>query len=137
MVDARALGWRSLLAADGLFSVEIDGWEFLTDHYVLMPTARISGLSIGYGEHLMPMRPQAADGFAMWLQATVLPAASDRVFKVAHIRPLEEAGFTVRPLDGVKDAHGICSGEQLVGLITPLPRRHEAAAAPGTHRKAR
>ncbi|WBQ02993.1 hypothetical protein [Kribbella sp. CA-293567] len=137
MVDAQALGWRILLANGGLSSVEIDGEEYLLDPVVLMQASRIGGLPVGYGNHLFPTIQQAADGFAMWLQATVLPTPSDRVFKVDYLSLLEEAGFTVRPLEGVRNAHGICDGLQMVGLINPLPRRHEAATSPGTHRGAR
>jgi hypothetical protein len=138
MVDYRAMGWHDL-QPDGLFSVQIDGWQYMTDHYVLLPTARIDGLPVGYDNLLMPLARQAAEGFGMWLSANVLPDPSDRVFERRRIDPLEEAGFKVRALDGVKDAHGICDYGHLdlVGLITPVRRRHEAAAAPSTHRRAR
>lgn len=135
MVDARAMQWAERRST--LYSLEIDGWQYLTDHYVMLPTARVGGLPVGYGNLLMPLARQAEEGLAMWLSANVLPEPSTRVFERIRIDPVEGAGFKVRPLERVREAHGICDPQlRLVGLIVPLRRRMEEAAAAGTIRTA-
>lgn len=138
MVDARSL-WHD---ADGwakpLLLGTIDGAQYISDRYILLPVSRIGGLPVGWGSLLTPLSGQAEDALAEWLTAGVLPDPSARVFAVDIIGPLEAAGFRLRPLEGVKDAHGICDPDlQLVGLATPLRRRMEADAAAGTTRTAR
>ena len=110
---------------------EIDGWQYLTDRYVFLPTARLTELPVGYDQvlRLQSMPLQASEGFAEWMTATVLPAPSYRVFQPERIDPLEQAGFKVRELVGVKDVHGICDGLEVVGLIAPIMRSREAEFA--------
>ena len=151
MVDARALWWHEPEVCDCASPDEdfpcphdtaggwdypmalgtIDGWTYITDRYVLLPVARIGGLPVGYAKELrlQPIPGQSLDGFAEWMAATVLPDPSPRLFSKWMVDPLEQAGFRIRPLDGVKDAHGICDPDlSLVGLVIPLRRALEAEA---------
>lgn len=123
MVSARALWPKTADWPSPLFYCTLDGAGYISDRYVMLPVARLGALPVGYGNHLVPLPPQAEDGFAMWLTSTVLPDPSDRMFDGRIIDPLEAAGFKVRPLEGVKDAHGICDPDlELVGLAIPLRR---------------
>lgn len=123
MVSARAL-WPKTVDVSWpapMFYCTIDGAGYISDRSTLMPVARLAALPVGWGNLMMPLPPQAEDGFAMWLASTVLPGPSDRLFARAIVDPLEAAGFLLRPLDGVRNAHGICdpTGE-LVGLAMPM-----------------
>lgn len=119
-------GWVS-----PMYMGTIDGAGYITDQYSLLPIARVGELPVGYG-HVLNLRPvpgQALEGFAEWLTATVIPDASTRLFANWLIDPLEEAGFRIRPLEGVKDTHGICDPDlALVGLVIPVRRALEADA---------
>lgn len=122
-VSARAL-WHPDEKApwqQPLFSCTVDGWDYISDRFILIPVARLLALPLGYGNLLVPLAPQAEAAFADWLNATVIPAQSDRLFAHNIIGPLEDAGFVLRPLVGVRNAHGICDPDlKLVGLAIPL-----------------
>lgn len=123
MVSARALWWDEADWASPMHLGTIDGASYITDRHALLPVARIAGLPVGWEKKLglKPIRPQALDGMAEWLNARVVPEASGRLFSLWLINPLEQAGFRIRPLEGVKDAHGICDPDlELVGLAIPL-----------------
>lgn len=106
---------------------EIDGWQYLTDRYVFLPAIRLTELPVGYDQvlRLQPMPRQASEGSAEWMTASVLPASSYRQFHPQRLDPLEQAGFKIRGLVGVKDVHGICDGIEVVGLISPIVRSRE------------
>lgn len=124
-------GWPRLLGGS------VDGVNYITDRYVILPVERLAELPVGYGNLLEKLGRQSEDGLAEWLGAKVLRDPSDRVFAVDIINPLEAAGFLVRPLDGVKETHGICDPDlQLVGLAAPVRRQREAERPPGTARTA-
>lgn len=147
MVSARALWWSPATACEcgperfrdypcsceGGWAApmtfgELDGVTYLTDGFVLLPVHALGGLPVGYDQVLAvgPMRPQAMDGFAMWLATRPVSEPSDRAFARSLIDPIEEAGFRLRPLEGVKDAHGICDDElQVIGLAIPVRRNLE------------
>lgn len=149
MVDARALWWAAAEVCDcaapdedyqcmhdttggwvsPLSIGEIDGWGYITDRYVLLPISRLGGMPVGYGQKLglEPVKPQALEGFAEWLNCRVDPGPSDRVFTRRLIDPIEAAGLLIRPLQSRVDVHGICEPDlqTLIGLITPLPRNLE------------
>lgn len=137
MVSARAL-WhpadKSSWPAQ-MFSCTIDGWDYISDRFMLLPVARLGELPVGYDELLVPLPPQAEAQFAEWMNATVIPAPSNRMFDRAIIDPLEAAGFLLRPLVGVKNAHGICEDLDLalVGLAIPV---HAAVTSGESCRKA-
>ncbi|HEY9410299.1 MAG TPA: hypothetical protein VIP77_12020 [Jiangellaceae bacterium] len=114
--------------AGEMYVGDIDGRQFITDRYVCLPVERLTQLPVGYGRelNLRPLPRQAAEGFAEWMTAAVLPAPSYRLFQPERIDPLEAAGFKVRELVGVKDAHAICDhGLEVAGLITPIMRSRE------------
>lgn len=135
MVSARAL-WHPETGSrpTQLFSCTVDGWDYITDRSILLPVARLAALPVGYGELLVPLPPQAEAAFSDWLNATVRPDRSDRMFDRTIIDPLEEAGFLLRPLADVRNAHGICDPDvKLVGLAIPV---HVAVTSGETARKA-
>lgn len=131
MVSARDLWWSEPEHDAGgwanIMFTEIDGWQYLTDRYVFLPTARLTELPVGYDQvlHLQPLPRQATEGLAEWMSASVLPAPSYRQFHLDRLDPLEQAGFRIRELVGVKDVHGICDGLEVVGLISPIMRSRE------------
>lgn len=103
----------------------VDGWMYLTDRFVLLPAAVLGGLPVGYDKvlGLEPIRPQAMDAFAEWLNTPVILEPSDRAFARGLIDPLEQAGYRLRPLEGVKDAHGVCDEDlKVIGLAIPVRR---------------
>ena len=109
----------------------IDGVTYITDQFLLLPVAQLGGLPVGYDKvlELRPIRPQAMDGFAMWMNATAVDEPSDRVFFTWLLDPVELAGFRVRPLTGVKDAHAICGDRlEVVGLVIPVGRNKVEAS---------
>lgn len=115
-------GWQDILFT------EINGWQYLTNRFVLLPTARLAELPVGYDQvlGLSPLSGQAADGLAEWLTGEVLLFPPDRLFYEGSIDPLEKAGFLIRALAGVKDAHAICDEDlTVVGLVSAVPRKQE------------
>lgn len=139
MVDARALWWHpegclcsgvpqpSAGWVGPLLIGEINGWTYLTDRVTFVPVARIGGLPVGYATQwtIVPLPPQALEGLATWLNATVIDEVPTRVFASVVVDPLEQAGFLIRPLDRIKDAHGICDPDlNLVGLVMPMARSY-------------
>lgn len=139
MVSARALWWHQAgclcsgkpQAAEGwvgpFHSGIVDGWAYLTDRVTFMPVARLGGLPVGWGNDTIPLTPQAEDGLAVWLNATVIDSRPTRVFASVVVDPLEQAGFLIRPLEGVREAHGICDPDlSLVGLVMPMHRAYVA-----------
>lgn len=133
-VSAKALWWGDDAWAAPMYLGEIDGWGYITDQFSLLPVARLAELPVGYGHvlNLKPLPLQALEGFGLWLTATVLHCPSQRLFAGRVIDPLEKAGFVVRPLEGVKDAHGVCDPDMsLVGLVIPVRRSAEVDAAKG------
>lgn len=143
MVSARALWWHDAGClcsgvpqpkagwVEPLHLGEINGWSYLTDRVTFLPIARIGGLPVGYATTwaIVPLAPQAVEGLAMWLNATVVDEVPDRVFASVVVDPLEEAGFVIRRLQGVREAHGICDPDlSLVGLVMPMARSYAANA---------
>lgn len=126
-------GWPA-----SLWIGEIEGVHHLTDRYVLLPVPRLTGLPASSDLGLQPLGHQALDGFAEMLTASPVPATSSpRLFARPLIDPLEQAGFKIRELVGVKDVHGICDPDMtVVGLIIPLARRLEDGDVRNTHRVA-
>lgn len=103
-----------------MMKATIDGTLFITDRHVLLPADRVLGWD-RIDHPLIELRPQASDGLAEWLTATVLPDASDRVFYRKFIDALEQAGFLIRPLEGLMATHGICDPDlRLVGVVSPV-----------------
>lgn len=144
LVSARALWWREAEEChcveefadqcthtqttgwvSPLWIGEINGWTYLTDRVVFLPVSLIGGLPVGYATEwsLIPLPPQAVDGLATWLQATVNPEPSSRLFAAPVIDPLEQVGYRIRRLEGIREAHGICDPDlKLVGLVMPMAR---------------
>lgn len=116
---------------------EIDGWTYLTDQYVMLPVSRLTELPVGYDQvlRLTPVPAQGADGMAEWMTTDAIPERPERYFSTRLIDPLEQAGFLIRPLNGVKNAHAICvPGLTVVGLLVAVPRPAEDPAAPNMRR---
>lgn len=139
MVSARALWWHEAgcmcsgtpQAEDGWVGTFhyglVDGWGYLTDRVTFMPVARLGGLPVGYANGTIMLTPQAVDGLATWLNATVIDTRPTRVFASVVVDPLEQAGFLIRPLEGVREAHGVCDPDlKLIGLVMPMARAYVA-----------
>lgn len=104
-----------------LLSFDIDGALYITNRFDLLPASHLGGLPVGYGSLLTPLGGQAVDGFITWLQARPIPEPSDRVFDRRRLDLFEKAGYLIRPLEGVADAHGICTPElEVIGLTVPI-----------------
>lgn len=110
-------------------------WAYPLNHVAVGTTPFITDRFLAFPAHLLDNAPPADrlltmenDGPASkllgtYLSAPPLPDASLRWFRPELIDPVEAAGFTVRPLGGQADTHGVCDPDQdgrVVGLIMPI-----------------
>jgi hypothetical protein len=104
---------------------EIDGWQYLTDRYVFLPTAMLTELPVGYDQvlNLQPMPRQASEGLIEWMTLTPAAERGDAVFRAGLLDVLEGAGLLVRPLPLKSRVHAICEPDMcVVGLAMPVRR---------------
>ncbi len=123
--DECAGSWFDDLA---FFSGEYAGDRLITDRHLALRVAYLTGLE-EVPAIIRPLHSAAEAGMGDWLtadpQVAVVP---DRLFATYLLDPLEAAGFRVRPLDRVKDVHGVCvptESWQVVGLLSAVPRSAE------------
>lgn len=123
--DQRTGSWYDDLA---FFSGEYAGDRLITDRHLALRVAYITGLEEVPAE-IRPLHSAAEAGMADWLacdpEVAVIP---DRLFFTHLLDPLEAAGFRIRPLERVKDVHGVCVpglSWHVVGLLSAVPRSAE------------
>lgn len=107
------------------FSGEYAGDRLITDGHLALRVNRITGLE-DVPASIRQLHSAAEASMDDWLQCDPLVAViPDRLFPNHLLDPLEQAGFRVRPLDRVKNVHGVCVPDEswrIVGLFNALPR---------------
>ncbi|WP_433169917.1 hypothetical protein [Kribbella sp. CA-247076] len=118
-----------------LWTVELDGVEYLTDRHVTIRRDRLTGVD-GHRFDTLEFPP---DNIARVLEALAAPLAGTPTtarFAVDILAALFDVGAGVLPLAGdlVPDTHAVMFCAQRIGLVTPIPAwraAHALGAIPG------
>ncbi|MFD7161706.1 hypothetical protein ACFV9C_44475 [Kribbella sp. NPDC059898] len=105
-----------------LWTVEVDGIEYLTDRLVVIRTDRLDGLD-GERFDALEFAPKNAARLLEALAAPLAGVPATTRFEVDVIAALYAVGAGILPLAGdrVPDLHAVIYGGERIGLVTPLP----------------
>ncbi|MFD7161669.1 hypothetical protein ACFV9C_44290 [Kribbella sp. NPDC059898] len=106
-----------------LWTLELDGVEYLTDRLVVIRTDRLDGLD-GQRFDALGFGPTDAARLLEALAAPLAGVPATTRFEVDIIAALYAVGAGILPLAGdrVPDLHAVVYGGERIGIVTPLPR---------------